>query len=94
MANIFTFYSKEGCIYCASLESDLKSMCIPYTKKVPCPEDIAALKVKTGMSTFPMIFIGEECIGGYKDFNHMVMTNTLGEKLNAHNIKCSFTFDI
>lgn len=91
----FRFYSKVGCPFCDALENDLKKYKLEYEKIIPGKDEIAKLKVSTKMNTFPMLFIGNELIGGYNDFEKLVMTNSLEEKLKANNffdIKVPFTF--
>jgi len=92
MSGTILFYAKENCIFCTSLEADLKSLGLPYIKKYPNPEDIPVLKQVTGMSTFPMLFFGSNLIGGYQEFNSLVMTNQLNEKLKEIGINVSIDF--
>lgn len=90
--NKIVFYSKENCIYCSSLETDLKSLGLTYTKITPSPNEIPEIKQKTNMNTFPMIFFGTKCIGGYQEFNSMLLSNTIGEKLNEIGINITLDF--
>lgn len=75
------FYSKNGCPFCNRLEDLLKELGLPYNKIIPQPNSYDDLKKKTKMNTFPMIYIGEELIGGYTEFNTLCLTNELQKKL-------------
>jgi len=80
-------YAKPGCIFCNKLDNLMIQFSIPYTKyELSSQKEIDEIKNISKMSTFPMVFIGTECVGGYMDFLNLVMTNTLEEKLKANNI--------
>ena len=80
-------YAKHGCPFCDKLDDLMHEYDIKHTKYYPStPKQISDLKEVSKMNTFPMIFIGPECVGGYTDFLHLLMTNTFEEKLKAHNI--------
>lgn len=62
-------YKKNPCPYCDRAKTFLdnkgwKYEVIDLTEK---PEELEALKNKTGWRTVPMIFINENLIGGYSD---------------------------
>ena len=62
-------YKKNPCPYCDRAKTFLdnkgwKYEVIDLTEK---PEELEALKNKTGWRTVPMIFINEKLIGGYSD---------------------------
>lgn len=62
-------YKKNPCPYCNRAKTFLdnkgwKYEVIDLTEK---PEELEALKNKTGWRTVPMIFINEKLIGGYSD---------------------------
>ena len=78
------FFSKVGCPYCDKLEQDLINMEIPFEKIIPLTEEIPELKVMTKMTTFPMVYIGKECIGGYSDFSNLIATNNLQNKIQEN----------
>lgn len=81
-----SFYAKKGCVFCEKLEQLLKDIKIPYEKIYPDPGQIAQLKELTKMKTFPMVFIGKECIGGFTEFNTLYITNGLEKKLKLFGI--------
>lgn len=80
------FYAKAKCVYCIKLEQLLKELKLPYDKIYPNDNEIQSLKDKYKMKTFPMVFLGNELIGGFTDFEHLLMTNELEKKLKAHGI--------
>ncbi|MBX3041443.1 MAG: glutathione S-transferase N-terminal domain-containing protein [Bdellovibrionaceae bacterium] len=68
MAKI-VMYKKNPCPYCDRAKNLLdgkgaKYEVIDLTDK---PEELQALKEKTGWMTVPMIFINDQLIGGYSD---------------------------
>ena len=80
-------YAKEDCIYCKKLDILLAEYNIKHTKQyLSTTKQIVDLKNISKMNTFPMVFIGPECIGGYTEFLNLLMTNSFEEKLKAHNI--------
>jgi glutaredoxin len=81
------FYAKQGCTYCDKLETLLKSINVPYDKiYLNNIDDITRVKQKTSMKTFPMILIGNEVVGGFKEFNTLYITNQLAKKLIPYGI--------
>lgn len=80
------FYSKEFCPFCKKLEDLLLEYSIPFKKVTPTKTEIDGIKNITKMTTFPMVMIGEECIGGYTEFYILLMTNGLEDKLKENNI--------
>lgn len=87
---IVTFYAKQNCIFCESMEADLVSLGVPYAKIYPQGEQLD--KLKKLMPTFPMMFINDELIGGYDEFSRLLSTNVFQEKLKKFDIKCSNIF--
>ena len=77
-------YAKAGCYYCERLEKLLESLKLQYGKIYPTNMD--QVKKKTGMNTFPMVFIGNELIGGYTEFHTLYITGELEKKLIAQGI--------
>lgn len=62
-------FKKNPCPYCDRAKNLLDNKGVQYevidlTDK---PDELMALKEKTGWMTVPMIFINEELIGGYSD---------------------------
>lgn len=64
-------YSKNHCPYCDRAKSLLKSKGVSFEELniENKPEEIKALMEKTGMRTFPQIFINDNLIGGFDDMN-------------------------
>ncbi len=62
-------YSTPSCPYCAKAKELLREEKIPYeeTDLSTNPELRAALSARTGWKTVPMIFIGEQFVGGCQD---------------------------
>lgn len=62
-------YSKDPCPYCVRAKNFFEQKGIPF-EEIDMTNDmdaLNALKEKTGWKTVPMIFIGDELIGGYTD---------------------------
>lgn len=62
-------YKKNPCPFCDRAQNLLEGKGVAYemidlTDK---PEELIALKQKTGWMTVPIIFINDELIGGYSD---------------------------
>ncbi len=76
-------YSTEYCPFCVRAKSLLKSKNIDF-KEINLegkPEELKALKEKTGLRTVPQIFIGEELIGGFSELSALDQSNQLKAKL-------------
>ena len=83
MAKPVTVYTTDYCPHCTRAKGLLKSKNIPF-KEVDITHDEAARKKieeKTGWMTVPMIFIGEEFIGGADDLYALESSGTLDAKL-------------
>ena len=64
-----TVYTTTVCPYCIRAKHLLDRRGVPY-EEVNLSRDFELrmrLSQQTGMRTVPMIFIGEQCIGGYDD---------------------------
>ncbi|MFZ3230283.1 MAG: glutaredoxin domain-containing protein [Pseudobdellovibrio sp.] len=66
---IIKVYKKNPCPYCDRAKTFLDNKGLNYevidlTEK---PDELEALKNKTGWKTVPMIFINDKLIGGYSD---------------------------
>lgn len=86
------FFSKENCVYCDMLETDLISMEIPY-KKVMLTNNIrSALVEYTKCLTVPQLFIGGVFHGGYKEFSTLSGTGRLESLLSKFGIIVSLDF--
>jgi len=62
-------YSKDPCPYCVNAKRLLNEKNIKYQEidLTNNPTELERLKKETGWRTVPMIFIGEELVGGYSD---------------------------
>lgn len=96
--NTVFFISKDGCKYCKMLEMELNNMSIPFNKLTldsqsdSYTDSIEYLKKKTDCKTFPMLYIGEQFVGGYSDFMQKRLSNEIEEMLNVINIKVESDF--
>jgi glutaredoxin len=81
-------YGKKECIYCKKLDALMKEYNIPCQTFYPSTkQEVDYIKKLSNMNTYPMIFFNSTCIGGFTEFQNMIMTNTLQEKLNATGVK-------
>lgn len=64
-----TLYSKDPCPYCVNAKRMLHNKGIEYSliDLTDKPDEMQAIKDKTGWRTVPIILIGEKLIGGYSD---------------------------
>lgn len=79
-----TIYSKDPCPYCVNAKRFLDNRGVKYevidlTDK---PEEMQAMKDKTGWRTVPIIFIGDKMIGGYTDLKTLDEEGKLDELLS------------
>lgn len=78
-----TVYSTEYCPYCNRAKNLLKSRGIAF-EEVDLSHDSEkrnAIQKKTGWSTVPMIFIGDEFIGGSDDLYALDANGELAKKI-------------
>lgn len=69
MAQIL-IYSKNSCPYCDKAKNLLKNKSIPFDETlITDPDEMIALKKRTGWMTFPQIFIEGKLVGGFDDLN-------------------------
>lgn len=68
MSNV-KIYLTENCPYCIRAKKFLVQKKVAFTEidLTNKPEELQALKNKTGWQTVPQIFINEKLIGGYTD---------------------------
>jgi glutaredoxin 3 len=80
-----TVYTTTYCPYCVRAKSYLSSQNIPFTEVnlEDKPDELQALKKRTGLRTVPQIFFGEELIGGCDDLLALGASGKLQEKLGA-----------
>ena len=78
-----TIYTTPYCPHCARVKALLQKKNIPF-KEVDVTEDEAArrqIEEKTGWMTVPMIFIGEEFVGGADELYRLEAEGLLDSKL-------------
>lgn len=76
-------YTKSQCPYCDNAKRFFKENNIIYEEKfISDPEEMIALKKKTGWMTFPQIFVNEKLVGGYTDFVELYKAGKINELLN------------
>lgn len=78
-------YTAEPCGYCRRAKELLKSQGIAFEEEKVSWDDEAKWEVlakKSGMKTMPMIFLDEECIGGYSELSFYMAQGKLAEMLN------------
>ncbi len=80
-----TIYTTAVCPYCVRAKSFLKGEGIAFTEVnlEGKPDEMKALKERTGLRTVPQIFFGEELIGGCDDLLALNASGKLKEKLGA-----------
>ena len=87
------FFSKDGCVLCDKLESQLRYMNIPHQKvKLSNAEEIAELVSITSYKMFPQLFFGTHFVGGFSDFEKLCYTNQLAKKLEPLGINPDLDF--
>jgi glutaredoxin 3 len=76
-------YSTPVCPYCMRAKELLKSLDIPFedTDVTANPEVRDKLIAETGHMTVPLIFIGDEFIGGYDDLHALHQKGELEAKV-------------
>jgi glutaredoxin 3 len=78
-------YTKNHCSYCDSLKRLLKKINLPYEEQnlEKLPDERERLsKLAGGYRTMPMVWIGQEFIGGYTDFEALYLSGELFTKIN------------
>ncbi len=76
-------YSTDHCPYCMRAKQLLKNKNIPF-QEIDLSHDEETrgkMQEKTGWMTVPMIFIGEEFIGGFDDLSALERSGELDKKL-------------
>ena len=80
-----TVYSTEYCPYCARAKNLLKSKGIAF-EEIDLTHDSEkrnTVQEKTGWMTVPMIFIGDEFVGGSDDLHALDAKGELVKKVNS-----------
>ncbi len=80
-----TVYTTSYCPYCQRAKALLSQKGVAFTEVnlQDKPDELEALKKKTGWRTVPQIFIGEELIGGFSELLELEETGKLDQKLNC-----------
>lgn len=74
MKNAITIYSKDDCIYCDRAKELLSQKNISFREvKVDTNDQcqVSDLQERTGMKTFPQIFVGREVLGGFSELQDL-----------------------
>lgn len=74
MKDQITIYSKDNCIYCDKAKNLLNEKEINFREVKVDVNDrcvVDELQERTGMKTFPQIFIGNQVLGGYTELNEL-----------------------
>lgn len=79
-----TVYTTSNCPYCVRAKQLLTTKGIPFEEinLSGKPDELVALKNRTGWRTVPQIFIGEELIGGFSELSELNASNELDKKLS------------
>ena len=66
-------YTTDFCPFCVNAKRLLQSKGADYEEinLSTQPDELVALKNKTGMRTVPQIFIGEEFVGGFQELSKL-----------------------
>ena len=83
MSNSVTVYRTTWCPYCSAAERLLAKRGIAYAEVFLDRDDAKMQEMKERLNyyTVPMIFIGEEFIGGYADLRALDVSGALQEKV-------------
>ncbi|MCS6837694.1 MAG: glutaredoxin [Bdellovibrionaceae bacterium] len=78
-----TMYTKTPCPFCVAAKRFFETRNIRYTEidLTEDPDRLLEIKRQTGWMTVPIIFIGEELIGGYMDLKKLEEEGRLQQKL-------------
>ncbi len=85
MSKPVTIYTTDYCPYCSRAKNLLKQKGIDF-KEINVTEDQALrddLEEKTGCMTVPLIFIGDEFIGGSNELHALDASGQLDRKLKG-----------
>lgn len=78
-------YTKDNCPYCSAAKALLAGKGVAYTEinLQSKPDELAALKNRTGLRTVPQIFIGDVLIGGFTDMEKLDQEGKLDAMLQG-----------
>jgi glutaredoxin 3 len=79
-------YTKESCPFCVRAKQLLTQKGVAFVEHnlEGKPDELEALKKKTGWRTVPQIFIGGELIGGFSELSALEFSGKLDERLGTH----------
>jgi glutaredoxin len=87
------FFSKENCVYCDLLQTDLESLEVPYEKVMLTDNIREEIINTTKFKSVPQIFVDKQFIGGYREFSILAANeakfNTI---LKAYNLEAKYDF--
>ena len=74
-------YSTEPCPYCSQAKALLESRGLEFEEVnlSKDPEGRAELAARTGMMTFPQVFVGDELIGGFSELQEADASGRLAQ---------------
>lgn len=78
-------YTTSFCPYCVAAKKFLKEKGVAFQEidLSDKTDELRALKAKTGLSTVPQIFVGEQLIGGFTDMKALEDDGKLDAMLKA-----------
>jgi glutaredoxin 3 len=76
-----TVYTFEICPFCVQAKLMLQSLNVEFKEIELSRDELADFSEKTGMSTVPQIFFGDELIGGFTDLAALVQSGEVHNKL-------------
>lgn len=76
-------YSTEHCPYCVAAKRlcETKGLDFEEIDLTHNQEELAKIKAQTGMQTVPQIFVNDEFVGGYTEFQKLHASGELDKKL-------------
>lgn len=84
MKDSITVYSKNDCIYCDRAKNLLNEKGIAFREVLVDTNDqlvVSELQSKSGMKTFPQIFMGSQVLGGYTELKELEQKTGLAQFL-------------
>jgi glutaredoxin 3 len=86
MANVVKVYTKNHCSYCDALKRLLAKIKVEYQEEnlEKRPDERQRLSALAGgYRTMPMVWIGDEFIGGYTDVEALYLSGDLFNKIGV-----------
>jgi glutaredoxin len=97
MTNSILIFTKIGCPYCKKAKDFFNSLNLPYQETILDPNDPNYVSKRdnlfnnTGHRSYPIIYIGNQFVGGYSELVHSY--NTLKLHKMCANIGLHVPFD-